>query len=139
MKTKVQQKSNPNFCEEAGEYLEANGYEREDARFFTNSIYFMRGGIGVIIYNNKAEFMCRHDGDDDRKEGYSQFAAFEGISQLELFDWMLLFHITGIVTLKSFVKNVKEQCPEEGPMAFMNSIMKHFQIADTPKSIPVAY
>lgn len=119
--------------------MEANGYERMDAKFFTNSIYYVRGGIGVIIYNDKAEFMCRHDGDDDRSAGYSQFAGFEGISQLKLFDWMLLFHITGVVTIRNFANRVKEEYPEEGPLAFMNSIMKHFQISDSPKSVPVAY
>lgn len=89
--------------EEVADYLEANGYLRSNNKFFDTK--FIKDDKAVIIYADKVSF--RNYSADGNEPEFAEYASFEGINMLNTVDWIYLFHITGIITLKSFIKNVK--------------------------------
>lgn len=118
----MQQKEifNPNFLETAGSYLEANGFTKKYGSYNENSIFFLKGDNGVIITNNTAEFKVYYDGEpDQQKAGYVKFMSLTGIGDLDLFKWMWLFHIAGLVPIKDFLKLV----PQEDVVDFTNTTL----------------
>jgi hypothetical protein len=103
-----QTQTNPFFLNEAGDYLEANGYTRKEGELVTGYTYFFKNGKGVVIYNDNVDFMIHHDEEHgQRKAGYSRYMQLSGIADLNIFKWMLLFHIADIVPLKEFIRETR--------------------------------
>ncbi len=102
--------SNPNFFPEAGEYLEANGYR---ATIVDNGLYFTKSDdatIGCCFYGDKVAFMALNEGEEgQRAQRLEPFLEVSRITHIDtIFDWMLLFHVAGIVPLKSFIDKARE-------------------------------
>lgn len=102
---KISKNVNPNFSDEASDYLEENGYSRSEGVIINGAIYFFKDNKGVVIHGDNADFMEYKDG---IKSEYKRTIAFTGISKLDTFSWILLFAITDIVPLKTFVENVRK-------------------------------
>jgi len=138
--TKVQNKiENPNFLKEAGEYLVANGYSNKKNVL---TLYFYKGDKGVIIYNDKVDFIVYDDGERDQcKPGYSRYMAFTGISDLDIFKWMLLFHIADIVPMQQFIQAAKKEVPGDVKTmgGWIVQIFDHFQVTGDHNALPVNY
>jgi hypothetical protein len=92
---------NPNFNAAFGQYLKSNGYMPGLQSEFSDTIYYFKKDHGVMITGDSVDFGIFPEGEDgQRKPGCSRYAAFTGISQLDISGWMLLMHITGTVPLK---------------------------------------
>jgi hypothetical protein len=102
--------TNPFFLEEAGEYLEENGYTRGHGKIVSDTIYFFNGKHAVVIYDDRVEFQIYDDGEtEQRRAGYSKYMSFAGIGDLDLSKWMLLLHIADIVPMKDFISTEKKE------------------------------
>lgn len=133
---------NPCFLKEAGEYLEANGYTRKDGQRVSGTLYFFNGAKGVIVYNDNVDFVIHDDGEpDQRRPGYSRYMALTGISDLDMFKWMLAFHIADIVPMQHFIQAARKEVPAD--VAALNSvfvtIFDHFKVTDDRNAVPVNY
>lgn len=103
----MSQKSSQNHCflEEAGDYLEANGYQRSEGKLVDNALYFLKDGNGVVIYGDNVDFMVSTEEEPgQRRAGFVRHMALAGIAGLDIFKWMLLFHVTDTVPLQGFIK-----------------------------------
>ena len=90
---------------EAFEYLEANGFARSTAT--GGKLYYFKGDLVVQldIIRDRVGIHVSDDGEpDQRSPSFRQTTSVVGIGQFTLFDWVLLFHITGVVALKEFAK-----------------------------------
>lgn len=100
----------PDFPEEAGMYLETNGFKRaenEDSRhisFFTDS-------KAVIATGNSIQFLELQDEEyGQRSKGFAVVATYSGIQNIPgMFEWMMLFHLAGCVRLKDYMKIAKKE------------------------------
>lgn len=131
--TKVKNNStNPHFLREAGDYLVANGYTRTDGELVTNTLYFYNGQRAVVVYNDHVDFMIYHDEEKgQRRAGYHQYHSFTSIGDLDLFKWMLLFHITEVVPMEQFMPREKREVSEGGP-GFLLQVFEHFRTDKVP-------
>jgi hypothetical protein len=140
---KVQQSStNPCFLEEAGDYLVANGYSRKDGQHLNGCIYFFNGDKAIMVYNDNVDFMVYDDGEEgQRRAGYYRYKAHTGIADLDLFKWMLLFHIADIVPMQQFIQAARKEVPEK--VAALNDvfvqIFDHFRITENHNAVPLGY
>lgn len=127
---------NPFFSQKVSDYLETNGFERsEGSEEMLSRIYFGRFPQLVVVEGNTAQFMVHDDGvPGQRSPGYSRFASFAGIEQLEFFDWMLLLHLTGTVKLRQLGQPLKRE-QHSDVQELVNNIFEHF----TPKELPICY
>lgn len=133
-------KPNPCFCEDAGDYLEANGFIRADQKIINDAIYFFKDGVGVVIYGDNADFMLQHEAEPgQRNSEYKRFAAYTGISALKIFEWMLLLHISGIIPIKSFLHNVMKEGVQFGPKDLLQDLFSYFQVTDNIDALPLGY
>lgn len=128
--------NNPCFLADAGEYLEENGYKRSEGAFFSKTIFYYKDSRGVAISGDSADFVTYGPEDPERiMPGFNRYMALTGISHLNLFNWMLAFHITDIVPMQHFLKSVQEQAPQVDLIA---DLFSHFnQVHHKP--IPVSY
>ena len=132
--------SNPCFNDEAGQYLEAAGFIRSDRKFINDAIYFFKDGVGVIIYNDNVDFVQQHDGEPGQRNGeFKRFQSFTGISALTLFDWMMLFHITKVVTMREFMNSVIKEGVHFSTADLLGDLFKHFQVTEDKNAIPLGY
>lgn len=140
--TKVQQSTtNPCFPEEAGEYLEANGYLRSEGDLVANTIYFTakKGDKAVVVYNDNVDFMVYDDGEEgQRRAHYSRYMAHTGIADLDIFKWMLLFHIADVVPMQQFIKEARKVEPAGVNEVFVQ-IFDHFRISENHNAVPIGY
>jgi hypothetical protein len=94
-----QQVKNPNFQQEFGDYLKANGYTPGSQ--LTDVIYYFKKEHGIMISGDSVDFARFAQGDKMKgKPGCTRYAAFTGINQLDIFGWKLLLHVTGAVPLQ---------------------------------------
>jgi hypothetical protein len=141
--TKLQNSiENPHFLQEAGEYLEANGYIKKEGSLVNGTIYFFKGDKGVVVYNDNVDFVIYDDGEpDQRRSGYTRYMQVTGISDLDLFKWMLLFHITDIVPMSQFIGRARKEL--SGDVAALNGVFvqlfDHFRVGENHNSVPVNY
>jgi hypothetical protein len=97
-------KINPNFKKEFGDYLEANGYVLSNKPTHPGAaLYFFGHGQGVMITGDSIDFASFAEQGSERSALCSTYATFTGISQLDTYGWMMLMHITGIVPLNQFM------------------------------------
>lgn len=140
---KVQQvQHNPCFSKEAGDYLVANGYTRRDGQHITGTIYFFKGDKGLIVYGDNVDFLVRDEGEPDQRNAHnSRYMALTGISDLDMFKWMLVFHIADIVPMQQFIQAARKEVPGEVPA--LHNIFKtafdHFKVTDNHNAVPVNY
>lgn len=140
---KVQQtKQNACFLQEAGDYLVSNGYKKSEGSYVNGATYFIKGDKSVIVYGDNVDFLIRDEGEpDQRRPSNSRYMALTGISELDLFKWMLLFHIGDIVPMQQFIKEVKKQDPA-GVKALNGvfvTIFDHFRAVDNHGGVPINY
>lgn len=137
---KVQQtKRNQCFLEEAGEYLKANGYKITGNAYINGSIRFEKGDTAVIVYGDNVDFLAWDDGEPgQRGEGYSRYMALTSIADLDLFKWMLLFHIADIVPLKDFIKEAQKECLDD-VQGFTVQLFDHFRVNANHDAVPINY
>lgn len=128
--------NNPFFLEEAGAYLEENGYERSNGAFLSNTIFFFKEGRGVAISNDNADFVTYTDGNPQQSLPlFNRYMALTGISGLTLFNWMLALHIADIVPIRTFLKSVQAEEPRVDLVA---ELLSHFtQFGNRP--LPMSY
>lgn len=137
---KTRRPNNPLFVEEAGEYLIANGYIASDGVLNPNTTYYFKQGKGVVVFGDKVEFILHHDEEPmQRLEGYQRYMSFEGISELMIFDWMLLFHIADIVPLKQFIKGVIKEGVNVTADEILGPLFKHFRVTENREAVPENY
>lgn len=116
---------NPLFLDEAGAYLEANGFMQAEGMHTS----FFKNDKAIIITGDSIEFHGLADDDPDQQAARMILLhRFTGISCMSVFEYMLLFHITGMVPLKEFIRNVKKSIPFEAPL--LNFLMT-FPISKT--------
>ena len=127
---------NPHFLEEAGDYLVATGYKRMDGQ---TTLTFSNGNKAVMILGDNADFMIYDDGEDgQRRARFHRYMQFSGIDGLDMFKWMLLFHITDIVPMQQFVQKEKKEAPAD-VTGFMVQINEYFRIGDNKDAVPINY
>lgn len=91
--------NNPNFHQEFGDYLKANGYTPGSQ--LTDVIYYFKKEHGIMISGDSVDFARFAQGEKVKgKAGCTRYAAFTGINQLDISGWMLLLHVTGAVPLQ---------------------------------------
>lgn len=137
---KVQQtKHNQFFLQEAGEYLEANGYTTTGSSYINGSIRFEKGNTAVIVYGDNIDFLTWNDGEPgQRAAGYSRYMAVTSIADLDIFKWMLLFHIADVVHLQQFIKEARRQDPGDID-GFTVQVFDHFRVNDNHNAVPINY
>jgi hypothetical protein len=85
---------------EFSQYLKANGYMPGSQSEFSDTIYYFKKDHGVMISGDSVDFgVFNHEENGQRKPGCSLYAAFTGISKLDLRGWKMLLHITGTIPL----------------------------------------
>lgn len=130
---------NPHFLEEAGDYLVAAGYKPSDGQQLNNALYFFNGSKAVVVYHDHVDFMIYDEGGEgQRRAGYHPYMQFTGIDALDMFRWMLLFHIADVVPLRQFIKDVKKEEPAD-ITGFMVQIFDHFRATEDHNAVPVNY
>lgn len=126
----------PFFPESAGEYLELNGWEPGAGSEFVGQ-YYIKGDEMITLQVNFIQFLTHQDEANGQKAGYSIRHSFSGIGDLSEFNWMLLFHITGAVPLRQFVKVARKES-QIHPL-FEEILHRHFRIGQSHDSIPENY
>jgi hypothetical protein len=92
---------NPYFNSSFGQYLKSNGYMPGSQSEFSDTIYYFKKDHGVMITGDSVDFGIFNQVENGRrKPGCSLYAAFTGISQLDISGWKMLLHITGTVPMK---------------------------------------
>jgi hypothetical protein len=91
--------------QEVAEYLEANGFTASKKRL--TGTFFTKDDRGVLIYADKASFR-RLDVEGQDPE-FCEYQLFEGINLLSFTDWIYLLHITQTLSLKSALKEVRQE------------------------------
>lgn len=128
------------FLEEAGEYLEAHGFRRADSPAAPGSAtYYLNGSKAVEIRGNKLEVAYYHPGDDDRKGEFRTLHTFTGIEQLDLFGFMLLFHLTGVATIRQLAKGAMQEGVRFNPDVVLNELFAHFKVTEDREAVPMNY
>jgi hypothetical protein len=138
---KVQQTitNNPCFLEEAGGYLVANGFARAERSHLNGNISFTKGDLRIIVYGDNVDFLTSDAGEPDQRNAhYSRYMAHTGIGDLDLFKWMLLFHIANVVPLKRFIEEARK-VDLAGVEGFTVQIFDHFGVTDNHNAVPVNY
>jgi hypothetical protein len=137
---KVQQtKQNECFLQEAGDYLKANGYTRSEGEYVNGCIYFTKADKSVIVHGDNVDFLIRDEGEpEQRKPSNSRYMALTGISDLDMFKWMLLFHIADIVTMQQFITQARKEVPAQVNEVFVQ-IFDHFRITENQNAVPIGY
>lgn len=99
---------NPYFKAEFSEYLEAAGYQRSE--FTTRSrIQFQKDDRVVVIFNDHVDIMILTEEEPhERHACLSKYMSFSGLSQLDMFKWILLMHVTNVVPLKHLLAAAKK-------------------------------
>lgn len=88
------------FNAEFGQYLKANGYIPGSQSEFTDTIYYFKKDHGIMISGDSVDFgVFNQEENGQRKPGCSLYAAFTGISKLDMRAWKMLLHITGAVPM----------------------------------------
>jgi hypothetical protein len=132
---KVQQtKQNECFLKEAGDYLVANGYTTSVSQF-NGSIKFVKDDKTVMVFGDNIDFLTW---DGDRKPRLKLYMAVTNIADLDIFKWMLLFHIADVVPLKQFLNEAKKECLDD-VQGFSVQIFDHFRVVDNHNAVPVNY
>lgn len=132
---------NPNFCADAAEYLIKNGYEMKEGSMVNNALYFFKDGKAVVVYGDNVDFMLHDAGEpEQRQQGYKRTMAITSISELSLFDWMLMFHVAQIITLRDFIKLCVKSGVRNSTEELFRDMLTHFQIVENShKSLPICY
>lgn len=123
--------------EEVENYLIANGYSMNNGAFIPDTKYFFRGEQGVVIYKEIADFIM-YGPDATGKQSYKRTMLVTDIQKLKIFDWMLLFHLAGIVPLRQFISNVRKEIQLDAS-DLLTPIMEHFRVLDNHESVPLNY
>lgn len=96
----TQSTTNPGINAEFSQYLKANGYIPGTQSEFAETIYYFKKDHGVMISGDSVDFgLFNHEENGHRKPGCSCYAAFTGLSKLDMLGWKMLLHITGAVPL----------------------------------------
>lgn len=128
------------FLDEAGEYLEAHGFKRAESHVQPGAaIYFMNGRTAVEIRGDKMIVAVYHPGDEDRNGEYKDVHTFTGIGQLDLFGYMLFFHITGVASIRSLAKGAMQQGVRFSPEDVLREIFRHHKVTDDREAVPINY
>lgn len=91
---------NRTFNAEFGQYLRANGYVPGLQSEFSDTIYYFKKDHGIMISGDSVDFgVFNQEENGQRKPGCSLYAAFTGISKLDMRAWKMLLHITGAVPM----------------------------------------
>jgi len=124
---------NPNFYDEAGDYLLANGFNLE---INDGAFHFTKGPVGVYFKGDSADFLCLNEGEEgQRAYRLEPILQLTNICNIDtVFDWMLLFHVTRVVPLKKFIAEVRKTGVDP-----MRELMKHFQCTEDRNAVPTAY
>jgi hypothetical protein len=130
-KITISETINPDFPPEVGDYLAAHGYRRMNCR--NGLIQFYKGDKAIMVWQDSIDFLQQ-----DNAGTYKRYRSVSGIGDLSEFDWTMVLHVGGAVTLKELVRKVKKEMPEEVP-GFMVTIYDHFRITDDHNAVPVNY
>jgi hypothetical protein len=95
-----------------------------------NTVVFSRFNTSVRIKNDTVEFVQYYDGDEHTAPDFRTFATYTGIAAMGLMDWMMLLHITRVVTIQQFVKKEQAKNPAVDLMA---DLFSYFQPLKTAK------
>jgi hypothetical protein len=137
METKT---TNPHFLDEAGEYLEAHGFRRGESVTKPGQVfYFLNYDKAVEIRGNRIDFAMYHPGDDDRSGEFKTYASFTGIEQLDLFGWTLLFHLTGIATIRDMIKGAIQEGVRFSAEDVLKGVFRHFRVTGDRNAVPENY
>lgn len=140
MATKLNENSdlnNPLFIEEAGQYLELNGFHRRDSsRLPGQIVYFIKDDLLVEIYGDTVEFKYYHGGANGV---WKTFIKYDGIQYLNTEGWIWLFHITKVVSIKKFFTGVIKEGVSFRPSDILAPLLNHFKVTDNHQAVPLGY
>lgn len=119
---------NPNYNEEFGDYLVANGFAQTH---FGDPAHFSKEGKMVMISGDCVD--VANVGGEKMIDGY---ATFRGISTLTLLDFQFLMHVMKVVTIPQFVRNVK--AAEKSSPDFFKILFKESGLVADEKRYPVS-
>lgn len=141
MNTKLTKKNqSPLFSESASDYLEANGFLRSESKHFPGQVvYFLKDSIAIEVRNDSIEMKTFHPTDQEEGSRWITDFKFNGISRLDEFGWMLLFHITGAVPMRAFFRGLIQEGAYISHADLFNSIFQHFKVTDNHEAVPVGY
>lgn len=96
---------NPNFSAEFAEFLLANNFS---CQVYKSQIKFHKDDKLLVIINDQVDLYIFHpeeEGQEAEKWVYEQ--SHVGISHFNLFGWIFLMHIMGILKISDFISNAK--------------------------------
>ena len=142
MSTKVTQKprtKNQLFLEDAADYLLANGYKKSNSLEIGTAEYYFSHDLVVEIRGDKMEVATYVAGDTDRNAEYKTLHSVTGIGCFDMAAWIFLFHITGVVPIRAFIKGlIKEGVFMNGEDVF-KSVFAHFKVTGDHNAVPTCY
>lgn len=106
---------NPNFPAEFAEFLLANHFICKQDK---GSLGFRNGDVLLTVVNDQVDLFIYHpeqDGQEAEKWVFSQ--NHSGLSQLNLFGWILLMHIMDVLKISDFMRNAKRVSMQEATEA----------------------
>lgn len=109
------------------EYLLAAGYQPFEGRNEVNAKSYFKSELAVIFIDNRIDVMVRI-----KKQPLQQWFTFGGISQLDIFKFMLLCHITGVVHINQVLKEVRK---DSRLHPLIEDICNKFHFIDTKESL----
>lgn len=141
MTTKLTKKvENSLLPEMASDYLEANGFRRSESKHFPGQlVFFLKDSMLVEIRNDLIEIKSYHPGTTEEGGRWITETLFKGISSLDHFGWMLLFHITDVVPLRVFLRGLVREGAYMSKEDLFNSIFEHFKVTENHEAVPVGY
>lgn len=106
---------NPNFSAEFGNFLLANDFSCQVEK---NKIKFHQSDKLLVVINDQIDLYIFHpeqEGQESEKWVFEQ--SHVGISHFNLFGWIFLMHIMGILKISDFITNSKKAGVQTGTEA----------------------
>jgi hypothetical protein len=109
MANRTRKNHNPFLLEEMAAYVEENGFTRNDK---IGATQFMKDDKAIVLYGDKVSFRVFDAGESNTDNAeFVECSSFEGLSTLNINDWILLLHVVKMITIPQLIANLKKQTP----------------------------
>ncbi|MDE3249421.1 MAG: hypothetical protein KGO82_12215 [Bacteroidota bacterium] len=100
----------------------------------------MRDELSIIVHHDNLTVLVQVDAEPGQRMPQNKVVkALTGISDLKLFDWILLFHAFRIIRLKPITTKVMKEGVSFNPAEALESIFKHFRVTEDHNAVPTSY
>lgn len=115
------------FPIEYAEYLLSNKFNC--IKVSSDTLHFEKGEVHISVKNDTIDVYRWFQATDPEKSQWRFSQSHTGISNLGLFNWIMLMHLMNAQTIAGFLKNTKEEGQQSATEAkFILSSLHHSQL-----------